>query len=188
MNDTTHVKGLKELNQFLQTLPAKVEQNILRGALRAGVNVLKEEAKQRVPIAAPSSRGRKVYGNYRGLLRDSVRISVNTKRGTVTAKVKAGGKDRQTKGKPAAFYAHMVHQGTKPHLIKPRKPGGALWVGGRWVGSVMHPGAKAKPFMAQAMGSKNRHAVMAMRDYIARRLIKKHQMDMPGPGSWDDPE
>jgi hypothetical protein len=42
--------------------------------------------------------------------------------------------------------------------------------------------------MAQAMGSKNRHAVMAMRDYIARRLIKKHQMDVPGPGSWDDPE
>jgi len=188
MNDTQHVKGLKELNAFLQTLPAKVEKNILRGGLRAGVAVLRDEAKQRVPVGAPSSRGRKVYRNYRGLLRDSVRISVNTKRGRVTAKVKAGGRDSQTKGKPAAFYAHMVHQGTKPHRIRPRKPGGALWVAGRWVGEVMHPGAKAQPFMAQSFSTKNRQALVAMRNYIAKRLVKKHNLNVPGPGSWDDPE
>jgi HK97 gp10 family phage protein len=190
MNDTTHVKGLKELHGFLQTLPAKMEQNVLRGALRAGVKVLRDEAAQRAPVAAPSRGGRKNYGNYRGLLRDSVRISVNTKRGTVTARVKAGGSDWQTKGKPIAFYAHIVHQGTKPHLIKPKKYSGfgALRIAGRWVSQVMHPGIRGNPFMSKAISSKQRDALIAMRNYIAKRLVKKHNMNVPRPGSWDDPE
>ena len=39
------VKGLADLNKFLQQLPAKVEQSVLRGALRAGANVVMAEAK-----------------------------------------------------------------------------------------------------------------------------------------------
>ncbi len=190
MNDTAHVKGLKDLHAFLQTLPKKIEKNIMRGALRAGLNVLKEEAKQSAPIGPASNSGRKKYGNYRGLLRDSLRVDVNSKNGRVTGKLKAGGKDSRAKGRPVAYYALMVHQGTKPHRIKPRKPGGALWVGGKWVGEVFHPGTKGQPFMRETVVSatNQRQALKAFRDYIAARLLKKHQIDVPGAGNWDDPE
>ena len=39
------VKGLAELQAALDGLPAKIEANIMRGALRAGANVIRAEAK-----------------------------------------------------------------------------------------------------------------------------------------------
>ncbi|MTV59152.1 hypothetical protein GM547_13990, partial [Streptococcus pneumoniae] len=45
-----HIKGGAELNKFLQQLPAKIEQSVLRGALRAGANVVMAEAKANVPV------------------------------------------------------------------------------------------------------------------------------------------
>ena len=40
------VSGLKELDELLKTLPAKIEGNIMRGAMRAGQNVLATAAQE----------------------------------------------------------------------------------------------------------------------------------------------
>lgn len=52
-------------------------------------------------------------------------------------------------------YAEMVHDGTRPHRITPRSPGGVLrfQIGGRTVYAkyVNHPGTRARPFLAEAM-------------------------------------
>lgn len=146
-----NVKGFKELQTFLDQLPAKVEANIMRSALRAGAKVIAEEAKANVPVAA-------------GDLRDSVRVSARLRRGVVTATVKAGNKK--------AWYWRFVEFGTAAHAIK-GKNGGALAFGSGLRKSVMHPGARAKPFMRPAMDGKANDALVAIGEQIKKRLTKQ---------------
>lgn len=52
-------------------------------------------------------------------------------------------------------YANYVHGGTRPHVIRPRSPGGVLAfkIGGQMVFTkrVNHPGTKANPFYDRAI-------------------------------------
>jgi HK97 gp10 family phage protein len=164
-----NIKGLAALQAALDSLPAKIEANIMRGGMRAGANVLKAAAKANV-----NSRS--------GKLADSIRVSVSLRRGTVKAAVKAGGR---SKGKASAFYAHMVESGTKAHVIE-APPGSALNLGGTVVRSVQHPGARAKPFMRPSLDTHATAAVEAVREYVRTRLANKHGIDVPGPGNQND--
>lgn len=166
---TVNVKGLKELNALLQSLPVKVEKNILRGAMRAGANVVKNEAKLLAPVGNPSGRNATLYGGYRGALRDSIRVSGQAKGGNVIASVKAGGK---TKAGADVYYAHMVEYGTKPHVIE-----GPVVINGVFVGDISHPGTSPRPFMRPALDSKSGAAVVAAGDYIKKRLATKEGLN-----------
>jgi len=184
------VKGLADLNKFLQQLPAKMEQNVMRGALRAGANVIRDEAKRLAPVSEPNSQNKRRYGFYAGTLRDSIRVSARVKDGRVTATVHAGGK---TKSGANVFYANWVEFGTAAHAIMAKqangknaarrlnrqaKRSGSLQIGGRFVGSVvMHPGSRARPFMRPALDGKAQAAVLAAADYIKKRLALKHGID-----------
>lgn len=194
-----HVKGLSDLQRFLDALPAKVERNVLRGALRAGAMPIRDEAKRTAPIAAPSSRNRKEYGAYHGALRDSIRVSVKAKGGRVTASIKAGGK---AKGGVEVYWAGWAEFGTRPHFISVRdeaKPGrntrhgwrglsirtinrmaarGSLRIGQNFVGaSVTHPGARPRPYMRPALDRQATNAVLRAGEYIKARLATKHGLD-----------
>lgn len=173
------IKGLKELYEALQQLPVKMEQNVMRGALRAGAKVLEAEAKQGVPVAPPNEENARLYGGRQGLLRDSVRVSVRVRRGTITASVKAGGK---AKGGGLAYYARFVEFGTAAHYIRAKSKKG-LSLGGAVFRGVMHPGARPKPFMRPAFDTQHRAAIEAAREYIRGRLATKHGINVPGPGS-----
>jgi hypothetical protein len=65
------------------------------------------------------------------------------------------------------YYAPFVNDGTRPHIIKPRRPGGSLRfvVGGRVVYAkvVHHPGTRARPFLDRAL-----REVAASRSYRLR--------------------
>jgi hypothetical protein len=181
MAELIHVKGLKELQAFLNTLAPKLEQNILGGALRAARNVLEAEAKRLL-----ESNGSVISAQ----LRDSVRVSVRKRRGKVRATIKAQGDKNE---------AIWVEYGTAAHWItvkKEARPGritrrgyrkvsirtvnrmaktGSLKIGTNFVGaSVSHPGARAKPYMRPALDGKAREAVIAAAEYIKKRLVKKH--------------
>lgn len=146
-----HVSGLSELDRLLKELPAKIEGNIMRGAVRAGAKVMEARAKELVPVDD-------------GDLRDSIKVSTKSKRGRVSATVRAGSKK--------AFYAHMVEFGTARHFIKPRKRKSLFFAGlAREV--VDHPGASPKPFMRPALDSGQAEAVNAAADYIRKRLAKE---------------
>lgn len=147
-----NVKGLRELQTFLDQLPAKVERNILRGALRAGANVIK-------PVAQGQIR------HVSGELARSLKVRSNARGGTVTASVYT-----------RVFYAPFLEYGTKPHEIK-TKNGGALSFGGGFVKSVDHPGARAYPFLRPAMDSQAGAAVIAAAEYARLRLSTKHGLD-----------
>lgn len=142
------ITGLSEMNDLLQQLPAKIEANVLRGALRAGQKEILEAAKANVPVQS-------------GDLRASLRIKTRSKKGEVSATLVAGNKK--------AYYAHMVEFGTAQHFIKPKRARSLFFAGlARKV--VDHPGAAAHPFMRPAFDEAQGKALESMRAYIARRL------------------
>lgn len=172
------VRGLAELNRFLQHLPAKMEANVLRGALREGARVVEAAAKANVPVDT-------------GRLRDSIRVKAMLRKGRVIASVTAGGRSGKKKvltsrsgrlraGYEMAFYARWVEYGVAAHKIIPRKAGGFLSFGDVFARSVEHPGFSPKPFMRPALNSNAQEATMAAARYIKRRLATKHGLDTSG--------
>lgn len=150
------VTGLAELQQFLDQLPAKLEKNVLRGAMRAGAKVQMERAKQIVPVEAA--------GPHAGALRDSLRIKTSVRNGVVKASVSAGNKK--------AYWARWVEFGTAPHFIKPKNRKSLFFAGlAREV--INHPGAKKHPFMRPALDGTVQAAVQAVGAYIRKRLTKE---------------
>ena len=158
-----NVKGLSGLQKFLDTLAPRVEQNIMRGALRAGAKPILEAAKSAAPVGEPSETNRRRYKLYAGALRDSIRISgrIDKRNGKVAASVKAGGK---TKSGADVFYAHMVEFGTRPHALSKG-------------GEVTHPGTAPRPFMRPTIDSQAQNAILAAGEYIKKRLSTKHGLD-----------
>lgn len=177
-----YVKGLDELQRFLDQLPAKMEQNVMRGALRAAAkDVLLPAAKSGVH-------------NVSGDLAASLRVSVRAARGQVRAAVKTD-----------LFYAKFVEYGTRRHWIsvdesvRPGRMtrrgyrlwaigtmnesdyrGGSLRIGQSFVGkSVVHPGipANSKAFMRPALDTRAGAAILAAANYIRERLATKHGLD-----------
>lgn len=169
---TTEVKGLADLQRALDSLPAKIEANIMRAAIRAGAKVIAQAAAANVHSVS-------------GTLAESVRFGArpNAKEGKVVGYVRAGGKGK--KGKASAFYAHMVEHGTAAHVIRARKPNRMLAVG---VAKVQHPGSKKKPFLRPAMDVHHQAALEAMREVIRKRLATKHGIDVPAPVDADAEE
>lgn len=148
MAEFKSIKGGKELDAFLKSLPQKVEKNIMRSALRAGANVIKAEAKENVAVDD-------------GDLKKSVRVSVSAKRGKIVAKVKSN-----------LRHAHLVEFGTAAHKIE-GKNGGYLFFKGMGIKSVNHPGAKKQPFLRPALDTKSNAAIVAVGNQIRARLTKQ---------------
>jgi len=150
--------GGRELDAFLQQLPVKAEKNILRAALRAGVNEFKKDAQQKVPVDD-------------GDLRRSLRVTTRTKKGTVFASLKVGGR--------RAPHAHLVEFGTAAHKIRAKKDS-ALVVNGQALREVDHPGAKAQPFMRPSFDGGAPSALGAVGAKIRERLTKEN-INVPAP-------
>lgn len=164
MTTNINVIGLAELQKFLDKLPAKMEANILRGALRAGAKPILEAARQNAPVGEPSDAAKRKYKVYAGALRDSLRISarIDKRNGSVVASVKAGGKVRKTGAD--VFYANFSEFGTRPHALSKG-------------GESNHPGTAPKPFMRPAIDSQAQTAVLAAGEYIKKRLATKNGLD-----------
>lgn len=141
MSELIYVKGAAEIEAVLKTLSAKIEANVVRAALRAGAVVLQKQAKAEAPVGEPSGIARNL-GLKSGALQSTVRVSTFKRGANVMASVKAG--DR----KKGVFYAHMVEGGTIPHTIRGKK---LLFFNSMFRKEIKHPGAKAMPFMHDAL-------------------------------------
>jgi HK97 gp10 family phage protein len=158
------VDGLSELNDLLTTLPAAIQNKVMRGALRAGQKVIMDTAKGLVPVGVPSMENIRLYGAYMGALRDSIKIGTRTSDGKIVCTIRAGN--------AKAFYASWVEFGTKAHVIKAQN-GGKLFFGGRYIDKIDHPGAKRVPFMRQAFDAQHRAALDAVVSYLGTRINKE---------------
>ena len=155
MADSVHVKGLDQLNKFLQELPVKVERNVLRGSLRAGMAVVK-------PVAQANAR------KASGLYAAGLKISTRARGGRVTASLKATG--------PHAWLGKWIEYGTRAHNIA-AKTNGWLSFGGIFTKSVAHPGARPFPHMRPALDGQAQNAVIAAAEYMKNRLQTREGLD-----------
>lgn len=165
-------KGRSDVSRYIANIPGAMER-LLRGAGRAGANVIAEEAKQR-------SISSEVSG--------AIKVATSVKDGKVSAKIQVRGK--------GAYLAPWLEYGTKQHFIsvddsqskgmsagrinridkKAREEGkiGAgksLVINGTFVGAtVLHPGAQAHPFLRPALDTKEGEAMAAARSYVSGRI------------------
>ena len=155
---TTSVKGLSELQAVLNTLPAQLEKNIMRSAMRQGANVIMKKA--RANISADGSV-------ETGLMRKGIKVQTEAKSGTVIAKVRATGKH--------AYLTNWIEFGVRPHSIKK----GAKLKSGKLQGGTPHPGFAPKPFLRTALDTEMQAATIAIGNAIKKRLLTKHGIDTP---------
>ena len=150
-----HVKGLSDIQKFLDQLPAKIERNIMRGALRSGMKTVQPVAQHNIHSVS-------------GQLAQGLKIGTRARGGTVTAVLQATG--------PHAFVAKWVEFGTKAHTIA-AKEGGYLAIGDGFYKSVEHPGAAKKPFLRPALDQQAQGAVVAAGEYMKARLATQEGLD-----------
>lgn len=151
----THVKGLADLRKFLDQVPVKIERNIMRGALRAGMKTVLPVAQSRIHSVS-------------GKLAAGLKIGTRARGKTVTSNLKATGEHRSV--------ANLVEFGTRPHEII-AKLAGSLFLGGIFRKVVRHPGARPRPFMRPALDQQANAAVVAAGEYMKKRLATKHGLD-----------
>lgn len=151
MAQESTIEGGRQLDDLLKSLAPKIEKNILRTALRAGGNILRDEARALAPRKS-------------GDLAKSIRVSTRIRKGQVTASVKAGNR--------IAYYAYMVEFGTRAHAEKAPK-GSAMEINGVARKEVAHPGAQEKPFLRKAADNKFAEAIGAITAKIRERLTQE---------------
>jgi HK97 gp10 family phage protein len=148
------MKGMRELALALSTFPDKLQRSAMGKALRAGGIVIRNLARSKV-------------ARISGKLRASIRVSVKYQFGRWRAQVIAGRNVR----KDDPFYALFVHEGTEPHEINPRGKK-SLFLGGlsKAVERVKHPGAKANPFLRNALNEGAQQALEEMRRVLGEEI------------------
>lgn len=158
--DTFHVKGLSALGKALSELPLKMEKNIMRGALRAGMRPVRDAARANATKQS-------------GALARGLKVSTNTKRKMVYAKLKTSGEHD--------YIARFIEFGTARHWIS-SKTGKMLRIAGTNIDGasfvtfkqrVDHPGGRTMPFMRPALDAQAGAAVAAAGEYIRGRLTEQ---------------
>jgi HK97 gp10 family phage protein len=151
MEISYQIKGGKELADLLTKLHIEVETKLVRGGLKAGANIIRDEAKRLAPRKS-------------GAMANAIKSSSSAPNasGQIVARVRLSGKH--------AFLGRFMEYGVLPHLIFV-KGKGSLVIDGVPIGKqVLHPGFAARPFMRPALDSKAQEAVQAFGDYLTRNI------------------
>jgi hypothetical protein len=143
-----------------------IETDRFRSSMADLFFAISEGAKEAVTLAAKAAERRAqqttLFKDRTGVLRKSIQGSATTEtRGGFRSKVRAG---------VGVKYARPVHDGSVPHVIAARKPGGFL----KFVSQgklvfrryVIHPGTDARPFITRA-GESTRSVL----EHQARKLL-----------------
>lgn len=146
-----YVRGQAELNAFFQSVPAKLGQNVLRGALRAGMNEVLPVAKANIHSVS-------------GELAAGLTISTSARDGKVMASIKVKGRH--------AHVAKWIEFGTAAHNIAAKIKGWLSFLN-VFAKKVAHPGARAKPFLRPALDGQAGAAVAAAAEYMKKRLATR---------------
>ena len=154
------ISGLSDLQKMLDDLPAKIEANIMRGALRQGANVFRDRARANVPSKS-------------GKLKKSIKVKTSLRKGKVTTQIVAGGGD--------AFYAKFLECGTAsfyegtgrtvgaPYKIEPKNKK-ALKFGEVFSDSAVHEGVKPVAFMRRAFDGGTTEVIDDVAAYVRMRI------------------
>jgi len=155
------VQGLSDLQKMLDELPAKIEANIMRGALRQGANVYRDRARANAPVGKT------------GKLKKSIKVKTTLRKGKAVSQIVAGGGD--------AFYAKFVEFGTAsfyegngrtvgaPYKIEPKNRK-AMKFGDVFTESAVHEGVRPTGFMRRAFDGGTTEVIDEVAAYVRMRI------------------
>lgn len=160
--DTRHVKGLSVIQKALDTLPEKMERNVVRTALMRGMKPIKKDAKARLinSIRVPGT----------GKLAEFLKINSSSRNGSCKSYLRTLG-DHSYVGKWIEF-------GVAAHFMRP-KDKRVMSFNGIFVKAVEHPGFRPRPFMRPAMDSQASTALRDTASSMRNQLAKKYGIDTP---------
>lgn len=101
---SAEIKGLKEIIDKLNALPKKLENKVVRSAVRKGVNEIRDLARSKVSIDT-------------GNLRKSIVTIGHRENGKIALKVTV--RQRKSKSAKSPYYAKFVELGTSKMVAKP---------------------------------------------------------------------
>jgi HK97 gp10 family phage protein len=155
------ISGLAELQKMLDELPAKIEANIMRGALRQGANIYRDRARANAPVGKS------------GKLKKSIKVKTTLRKGKAISQIVAGGGD--------AWYAKFVEFGTAsfyegtgrtvgaPYKISPKKTK-AIKFGDIYSAHAVLQGTKPTGFMRKAFDGGTTEVIDDVAAYIRMRI------------------
>jgi HK97 gp10 family phage protein len=155
------ISGLSELQKMLDELPAKIEANIMRGALRQGANIYRDRARANAPVGKT------------GKLKKSIKVKTTLRKGKAVSQIVAGGGD--------AWYAKFVEFGTAsfyegtgrtvgaPYEISPKNRK-AMKFGNVFTESAVHQGVRPMAFMRKAFDGGTTEVIDDVATYIRMRI------------------
>lgn len=114
---TVDIKGLKELDDFLKSLPEKLQRKALMQATAAGARVLRDSARGRIPVRVNPPGPMKVYKKA-----SRARLPGYLKAALGIWRIKKGTTSTVTYGIGArgyAFYGKFLEFGTKYITARP---------------------------------------------------------------------
>ena len=137
------ITGADEIKKALKKLSTNVATNVMVGAIRAGANTVRDEAKRLVPVK--SGRLRKSIQTRRAKTRQkhTILFAVAPMTRTIHTLQDANGIKRYN-------YARIIEEGRKAEFGT----------------SITRP----QPFMRPAFESKGQEALAAAKEYLANRL------------------
>lgn len=142
---------LSEINALIGNLsraPQTIQQEFQKTGQAVGFK-LQTVAVQEAPVD-------------KGILRANIGPPVTTIGGGATTKLTSH-----------ADYSRMVHDGTRPHVIRPSAKKALFWPGADHpTRKVNHPGTAANPYMKRAL-DKARAQIMQMYADMARNVAQK---------------
>lgn len=156
------ISGLKELQKALQELPARIERNVMAGAVAAGTRVVLAETKAKAPDQKIKTRltSKQKKGRPGEIIRE-IYIKEKEPFDTFYAKFFEFG--------TASYYTGKGRTVGGPYQI-PKKRGYFVVNGKIIKGAIQHPGVKPQPFLRPALDLKAEEAVRTMAAYIKLRL------------------
>lgn len=164
--DVVKVLGALKVNRAFKRLETQFQHKVTRSVTAAGAGVLKKEVKKQVPRNGKDARRRENKGTPRVQLWKAIQSIQRKKKGGSWYSVVGP-------GYKVAPHDHLVHDGTKAHIIT-----GSARVGAdRYVSRedyphlspVRHPGARKNEYMTRAV----QKAGPAMARVMASRIKTK---------------
>lgn len=167
---SVEVRGLRELERRLQTLPDRLQRKALTPAVLAGARVVAAEARKNAPIRTGATRRNVIAKRARDLRGYAARALVGVRHG----KARRSGEKAYARRAEDPWYFFMYersgfHSTGRTRRIAARGRLKLQRLGVRSSGFKFTP---PRPFIGPALKSAGGRAALAIRERLARELAK----------------
>ena len=170
------VRGMNELLKNLKDLPEKVQKRVLVGAVRAAAKPIVKEAKSLVPVEHGTLKESIGITRFKTRKKSIVwfQVSPRVQKYKLKAQDTDTGKNVILTMQNSPFYGYFVEFGTYAKLDHPLlKPRSSKRTKKRDAIVEKGGGIRPHPFMRPAFEKEGENAIIALKEYVAKRLDKE---------------